>query len=46
MPTPQALKDCLRRDKDFSGEVFYDRDLETETLVLTDENDLKLGMQN
>lgn len=43
MPTPQDLKECLRRDGNFSGEVFYNRDLETETLVLTDENHLILA---
>lgn len=37
MPTPQDLKECLRRNEKFSGDVFYDIDSDMETLAVSDD---------
>lgn len=37
MPTPQDLKDCLRRNEKFSGAIFYDADSDMETLAISDD---------
>jgi len=43
MPTPQALKDVLRRNEYFEGAVYYNPDLSRELLIISDESGTALA---